>query len=703
MLGDKKMNALNFAKYKGIIVSIALFLLLDASVLMLNFYISFQIADDAKTVNLAARQSMLSQRMLTNLYTMQHANLYLLEDEMMKASKELRETKQLFTQTLIAFKEGHIVETVDKSEVKLDAVTSVKGLQAINQAKELWKPYAVLLQTLLDEQIDEYIDVGALSQAITYGQLNSQPLINELNALTFELESIASQKATRLRIIQIVGISLAIINFFIIMFHFMRQLSESDAVIDQARGETKEIMDTVNEGLFLLNNQQLIGTQFSKELIVMLGDENIAGKSFSELLENLVSNKDLEIAKEYVDSLFNPRVHVDLIQDLNPLTEIKVNIGQESGHFEEKYLSFDFARVDDKSGIRHILVSVKDMTEKVLLTNKLEQVKAEGEEQLEMLTSIIHTNKDLLTEFLQRSFKTFSQINDALKNPAKTKVSLLNKTQEIFREIHNFKGESSALDLTMFATMAHHFENELSYLMNKPDLDGNDFLSLTVKLDELIDYSQSIMHLNDKLTSFASKEEASTLKMPLQQHKLHQLFDSLCERNNKQAHFACVGFEEIQTDDATDDLINDISVQFMRNAVYHGIENADERRDAQKDEYARVDCRLVRVGSNIELTFEDDGAGIDCETIRQKAIASGKYSEHKLAGLSKNKLVSLIFSPGFSTAKNVSVDAGRGMGMDIIKQRIHQAGGKLTISSRTGQFCKFVVTLPFTQQQRYVA
>ena len=83
----------------------------------------------------------------------------------------------------------------------------------------------------------------------------------------------------------------------------------------------------------------------------------------------------------------------------------------------------------------------------MLLAQQLDQAKQEGEAQLEMLLGIIHTNQDLLTRFLNESLSTFSSINETLKNPSKTQTSLRIKAQEIFAEIHNFKGEASALEL----------------------------------------------------------------------------------------------------------------------------------------------------------------------------------------------------------------------------------------------------------------
>ncbi|NRB43133.1 MAG: type IV pili methyl-accepting chemotaxis transducer N-terminal domain-containing protein, partial [Pseudomonadales bacterium] len=503
------MGVFNFGKYKGIIISIALFLILDASVLSLNYYISYQIADDAKTVNLAARQRMLVQRMLTDLFDIQNANLYLLEEDMLASVEELKQTIVLFDSTLTAFTEGAETTGLDGQPVWITRADSAIGQQSLAQASTLWLPYKQHLTALLDTHIEGYVEVMALSQAITYGKENNAALLEKMNKLSMELEDIANAKAMSLRNIQLGGISLAVINFLIIMFHFMRKLTESDDIIDASRAETKQILDTVNEGLFLLDEHQHIGNQHSLELLEILGQEDVAGKSFNALLANMVSRKDLETAQDFVDSLFNPRVLPELIQDLNPLEEVQVNIADEQGQFITKYLSFNFARVMQGKTIQHVLVSVSDITATVLLAQQLEQAKAHGEEQIEMLTSILHTNAELLGEFLANAFSSFDNINNSLKTPAKNRAALNQKNQEIFREIHSFKGEASALELHSFASLAHSFEEELQLLMHKPNLDGNDFLALTVKLDDMISYSQSIQQLNNRLSEFSTFNQES--------------------------------------------------------------------------------------------------------------------------------------------------------------------------------------------------
>lgn len=206
-------------KYKSIVVSIALFLLLDASVLILNFYISFKISEDAVSVNLAGRQRMLSQRTVKSLYELDAAGPGSAAYE--KALAELTLSYGLFDRTLTAFDIGGSTKGADGSGVVLKRVESDDGRQAINEAKQLWGPYSSAIKQVIDTPGDvDAIDTQALlGAAIGHAQANNLPLLVLMNQLTVDLENVASSKAKTLRYIQTAGITLAIINFLIILFH----------------------------------------------------------------------------------------------------------------------------------------------------------------------------------------------------------------------------------------------------------------------------------------------------------------------------------------------------------------------------------------------------------------------------------------------------------------------------------------------------
>ncbi|MFC5694996.1 Hpt domain-containing protein [Pseudomonas sp. GCM10022186] len=132
----------------------------------------------------------------------------------------------------------------------------------------------------------------------------------------------------------------------------------------------------------------------------------------------------------------------------------------------------------------------------------------------------------------------------------------------------------------------------------------------------------------------------------------------------------------------------------LRNAVDHGIENAEARRAAGKPEAGTIRLNLGREGGDIVLTLADDGAGIKLEAVRRKAIERGMMDAD--ADLSDHEVLQFILEPGFSTADKVTQISGRGVGMDVVHSEVKQLGGTMSIDSTPGEGSRFLIRLPFT-------
>jgi chemosensory pili system protein ChpA (sensor histidine kinase/response regulator) len=132
----------------------------------------------------------------------------------------------------------------------------------------------------------------------------------------------------------------------------------------------------------------------------------------------------------------------------------------------------------------------------------------------------------------------------------------------------------------------------------------------------------------------------------------------------------------------------------LRNAIAHGLEDRDRRLEQGKQEIGEIGLTLVQEGNEIILTFSDDGAGLDFERIRARGLVAGLIE----AGdeVSNDQLVDLIFSPGFSTATELSEVSGRGIGMDIVKTEVSSLGGRIEVVSTPGQGTSFRLYIPLT-------
>ena len=132
----------------------------------------------------------------------------------------------------------------------------------------------------------------------------------------------------------------------------------------------------------------------------------------------------------------------------------------------------------------------------------------------------------------------------------------------------------------------------------------------------------------------------------------------------------------------------------LRNAVAHGVEDAAVRQIAGKSAAGNIMISLQHEGNDVSVTFGDDGAGLNLERIREKARANGLITDH--VDLSDSDAANLIFTPGFSTAAQVTELAGRGIGMDVVQTEVHALGGRIETSTEQGIGTHFKLVLPLT-------
>jgi two-component system chemotaxis sensor kinase CheA len=144
------------------------------------------------------------------------------------------------------------------------------------------------------------------------------------------------------------------------------------------------------------------------------------------------------------------------------------------------------------------------------------------------------------------------------------------------------------------------------------------------------------------------------------------------------------------------DRLREVLLHLLRNAIDHGIEPAESRVAAGKAAEGRIAIRATVDGDHLTLTVADDGAGLNFDTIRQRARAGGLLAEAELARASEDELADLIFMPGFSTRQTVSALSGRGVGLDIVRAQVERMHGRISVQSVAGAGCTFTVTAPLS-------
>ncbi|AMO21964.1 hypothetical protein GCM10027034_22340 [Ramlibacter solisilvae] len=672
----------SFGKYREIIIAVAFFLLFDLGVLVLNFYTSFKIDQDTVAINLAGRQRYVSQRIARTLLELDAARAAG-QPYRPETLAELRAGAKIFELSRAAFKSGATLPGGDGKPVFLDAVTSERGRRLEAEVDEIWTPYHRRLQPLMADGFSPQ----DLSAALAYSQANNIRLLNIANDFVTETQAIGASRASTLRMVQTGGILLALLNFAFILFKFLRRLQTSDAAIDAANEENREILQSVREGLFLITPDFRLGSQLSRSAHALFGRGLAPGQDFFALLAPLLTEKDLSDAREYVQLLFAPHVKEALVQGINPLSEVEVAVKNRLGQEQARHLSFHFNRVAENGAVRHLLVTVQDISARIELEHKLQAERQRSQKEFAMLLKAIDADPATLRQFVSRAESDLLEVNGMLRNTsaAQGEAAILRHIDEARRRVHALKGDAATLGLETLAGQAHAFETALDQIRqggHPADL-GSALLALPLPLEDLLGKVAALKSLagQQRPAQEAPSSSINTMLASLAEEVARD-----CGKKVKPA-IAMGALLDLPPPQAA--LAREIAVQMLRNAVTHGLEAPAARSAHGKDEAGRVSVQLSRSEDEWLLTVRDDGAGLSAARVRRKLLDLGWYSAGQLEAFDERQIVAHIFRPGFSTADGVSLHAGRGVGLDLVHANVQKLGGRLTLASTPGAYTEF--------------
>jgi two-component system chemotaxis sensor kinase CheA len=176
--------------------------------------------------------------------------------------------------------------------------------------------------------------------------------------------------------------------------------------------------------------------------------------------------------------------------------------------------------------------------------------------------------------------------------------------------------------------------------------------------------------------------------------KFKRVVRDLSKTLNKKVNFLSEG-AETEMDKDVIELMAEPMIHIIRNSIDHGIEKTEVRRACGKPEHGTVRLKAFNTSSYVNIVISDDGNGIDKDRVLSKAIERGLVSAN--ATLTEDEILNLIFHPGLSTASRISDVSGRGVGMDVVQQKIHELRGYVTVTSTPGKGTAIHIKLPLSR------
>ncbi len=226
----------------------------------------------------------------------------------------------------------------------------------------------------------------------------------------------------------------------------------------------------------------------------------------------------------------------------------------------------------------------------------------------------------------------------------------------------------------------------------------NGLVSISDSNDTTLDntFHEQIEYL-ERVTTNLHESVMKTRMVPIESvvNRFPRMIRDLSKKLDKEMELYMTG-EETELDRTVIDEIGDPLMHLLRNAADHGLESNAERAKKGKNPIGSIYLDAYQDGNNVVIEVRDDGAGINTEKIKSKAIEKGKITEEQAARMTDKDIIDILFQPSFSTADTVTDVSGRGVGLDVVKTKIEALGGEIEAKTKLDEGSNFIIRLPLT-------
>lgn len=491
------------------------------------------------------------------------------------------------------------------------------------------------------------------------------------------------------------------------------QIEEKNSELRERSDAIKNLLDNAGQGFLSFGDDCVISNEYSLECVHLFRGP-IEGKNFVELIRRHLPEDTQGMIGQIFENVLGAaqnlqqKVYISLLP-----TELTIY---------NKIVRVEY-KVTQHASKKRMMLVLTDITEK----KELEQKMARERRNLQMVVKALAKQSDVnmamdeFTSFMNRDA-------EALVRDAATPADALS---EIFRVVHTFKGDFAQYGLHNTAALLHEMENGLSEMMGwetpptKTELletvtpwDAEAILveDKSIIMDALgrryFETEERFLISKERILTIEkrveerldeqSRQEVLHMLRSLRRHNVKELLgayneymEALAGRLGKAIEPIAVTGDDIHIDKEQYQKFFKALVHVFRNMVDHGIETPETRLEAGKREMGLIQCRVELDDEKaFHISISDDGAGIDPEAIKAKAVEKGFISADQAAGMDDHKAYDLLFVDAFSTKSDVTSLSGRGMGLAAVKAELEAIGGAMSIKSKSGQGTEFQFTIP---------
>ncbi len=489
------------------------------------------------------------------------------------------------------------------------------------------------------------------------------------------------------------------------------KVEERTAELRQKNNDIANMMANMHQGLFTITEGGLIHKEYAAFLEQIFETDRIADRNFADLLfsSTTAGSDAVDQCITAVDAIVGED---EMMYEFNShclLTEMVIRFDEG----REKILEMDWDPIVSEEGeIDKLMVTVRDVTELKAL-----EAEAEGQKQeLSIIGEILAVDAAKFSDFLNTSVDFLAECRGLIEQSSEKDLDVI---ANLFRSMHTVKGNARTYGLSYITDVVHEVESTYDALRKEEDKvwDQAELLEELSGAEQIIDrYAyvfreklgregeatagvsldpERVQSWLERIKSLTESDMNSDVKdavaeaygmlLSVDAKPISEVIGDVIESATSLADQLGKGKPVINIDDGdiyinseAHSTLNNIFMHVFRNAMDHGIEGIDERKEKGKPESGTISLMTTRFDDYANLAVRDDGRGIAITKIYEMAVEKGIY-EADAPRPSASEIANLIFSSGFSTAEAVTDVSGRGVGMDAVKGFLEKEGGSIEV------------------------
>lgn len=432
---------------------------------------------------------------------------------------------------------------------------------------------------------------------------------------------------------------------------------EMDKANDDLIEKLRNLVNVEEKSVQEESNGKTQKIQLDNYVVNVINEARNKGLNAFNILVTLSHNCMLKSARAFV-----------IINTLDSLGDI-VYSNPSAEDIEDERFDFEF------SVILVTDVDKNSLLEKLYDISEVEKVEINLVENQEV--QVLEKEKAGSENVIVEEHKNIDSIDSKdMKSDTKDKVKKVNKVAKTVRV------DIDRLDNLM------NLASELIIIKNRMD----DLSGTSNKEDML----QAIEYL-ERITTNLHNAVMKVRMVPIERvfNRFPRMVRDLSKELNKRVNLQMYG-ESTEVDRTVIDEIGDPLIHIIRNSLDHGIEYPQDRIKLGKPETGNIVLKAYPDGNNVVIEVTDDGCGIDFEKVKKKSIERGLITEQEAEKISEEELANILFEPGFSTSDTITEISGRGVGLDVVKNKIESINGTIELESQRNKGTKFTIRIPLT-------